>query len=56
MSWVSSTFTYTPNPNYHGKDSFLVLAMDKSGSVSQRLRVEIAVLVNPCINNGICGG
>ena len=56
MSWVSSTFTYTPNHNFHGKDSFLVLSKDESGAVSQLLTIQIAVLVNPCINEGVCGG
>ena len=56
MSWVSSTFSYAPNHNFHGKDSVLVLSEDKSGAVSQLLTIEIAVLINPCINGGVCGG
>ena len=56
MSWVSSTFSYTPDHNFHGKDIVLVLSEDKSGAVSQLLTIEIAVLVNPCINEGVCGG
>ncbi|XP_022102001.1 uncharacterized protein LOC110985344 [Acanthaster planci] len=56
MSWTTSTFTYTPNSNYHGRDSFRVLVEDRSQAVSQLLEVQIAVLVNPCINEGICRG
>ncbi|XP_038062441.1 uncharacterized protein LOC119732930 [Patiria miniata] len=56
LSWTTSTFTYAPNPNYHGRDSFLVLAEDLSGAVSQLLEVQIAVLVNPCIHEGVCRG
>ncbi|XP_033637723.1 uncharacterized protein LOC117298529 [Asterias rubens] len=56
MSLVSSTFSYTPDHNFHGKDIVLVLSEDKSGAVSQLLTIEIAVLVNPCINEGVCGG
>ncbi|XP_038050876.1 uncharacterized protein LOC119724026 [Patiria miniata] len=56
MRWITTTFTYTPNTNYHGKDSFLVLADDRSGAKSQLLEVQIAVLVNPCINDGVCRG
>ncbi|XP_071798137.1 uncharacterized protein [Asterias amurensis] len=56
ISWVSSLFTYTPYHNFHGKDSFLVLSVDKSGAVSQLLTIEIAVLLNPCLNEGVCGG
>ncbi|XP_033637389.1 uncharacterized protein LOC117298318 isoform X2 [Asterias rubens] len=56
MSWVSSTFSYAPNHNFHGKDIVLVLSEDKSGAVSQLLTIEIAVLINPCINGGVCGG
>ncbi|XP_022105060.1 uncharacterized protein LOC110986994 [Acanthaster planci] len=56
MSWTTSRFSYAPNPNYHGRDSFLVLVEDQSGAVSQLLEVQIAVLANPCINDGICRG
>ncbi|XP_038050728.1 uncharacterized protein LOC119723897 [Patiria miniata] len=56
MSWTTSMYTYAPNPNYHGRDSFLVLAEDLSGAMSQILEVQIAVLTNPCIHEGICRG
>ncbi|XP_022103297.1 uncharacterized protein LOC110986025 [Acanthaster planci] len=56
MTWIVSRFTYAPYPNYHGRDSFLVLVEDQLGAVSQLLEVQIAVLVNPCINGGICRG
>ena len=56
MSWAMSAFTYVPDPNYHGQDSFLVLVEDEAGAVSQLLEVQIAVLANPCINKGTCSG
>ncbi|MYD80948.1 MAG: tandem-95 repeat protein [Gammaproteobacteria bacterium] len=43
ISGNGSTRTYTPNPNFHGNDSFEYAAVDETGSVSAPASVSINV-------------
>ena len=56
LSWLMANFTYTPNMNYIGMDSFRFFVRDQHGVTSQLLVVDIDVY-EPCISDDcLCEG
>ncbi|XP_070573742.1 uncharacterized protein [Ptychodera flava] len=56
LAWVFSALEYTPFVDFTGKDSFKINAIDQDGAYSQVAMIDVFVLVNPCMNGGICTG
>ncbi|XP_070573770.1 uncharacterized protein [Ptychodera flava] len=56
LAWVFSALMYTPFVDFTGKDSFKINAIDQDGAYSQVAVIDVFVLVNPCVNGGICTG
>lgn len=52
MDWQSKTLVYHQNANFTG--TIKVVAEDSSGTFSDVLTIQIAVVINKCQNGGVC--
>lgn len=61
LTWMLAYLRYTPVPQYYGEDYFELLVEENAMAEQnvrevQRLGIQVAVLANPCLNNGQCRG
>ncbi|KAL5006496.1 hypothetical protein ScPMuIL_015302 [Solemya velum] len=54
LSWVYVTLRYEQEALYHGVEALKIYVKDSSGSVSDVLTLNVAVLEFPCQNGGSC--